>query len=172
MHLQKHLIEKKSTIIKKWFDRVVDAYPLDTAHFLKSQKDRFANPVGQTTLQGLEGIFDLVFEEFDREKAISLIDPIIRIRAIQDFTAARAVQFVFDLKDILHDMLPKQDELEVLLTMQSIDRRIDALGLVAFDVYMQCREKLYDLQANEMKSRTYSAFARAGLIKESDENSD
>ena len=172
MHLQEQLIKKKSAIIKKWFDQVVDAYPLDTALFLKSQKDRFANPVGQTTLQGLEGIFDLVFEEFDRKKAISLIDPIIRIRAIQDFTAARAVQFVFDLKDILHDMLPKQDELSVLKTMHAIDRRIDMLGLVAFDVYMQCREKLYDLQANEMKSRTYSAFARAGLIKESDEDSD
>ncbi len=171
MHLQKKLIEKKNAIIKKWFNQVVDGYPLDTALFLKSQKDRFANPVGQTTLQGLEGIFDLVFEDFDRQKAISLIDPIIRIRAIQDFTAARAVQFVFDLKGILHDMLPKQDELEVLKTMQTIDRRIDALGLVAFDVYMQCREKLYDLQANEMKSRTYSAFARAGLIKESDDNS-
>ena len=115
MHLQKHLTEKKSAIIKQWFDKVVNSYPLDTAHFLKSQKDPFANPVGQTTLHGLEGLFDLLFDEIDNHKAKALIDPIIRIRAIQDFTAARAVQFVFDLKTILHDMLP--EDTSRLLTM-------------------------------------------------------
>lgn len=171
MHLLKQLSKKKNVIIKKWFDKVVDSYPTDTARFLKSQKDPFANPVGQTTLQGLDGIIDLLSGGIDPQKAKALIDPIIRIRAIQDFTAARAVRFVFELKDLLHDLLPEKEDRQTLKALQTIDRRIDELGLVAFDVYMQCREKLYDLQANEMKARTYSAFARAGLIKASDETS-
>ncbi len=165
----KQLAGKKSAIVKKWFDSVIDAYPLDTAHFLKSQKDPFANPVGQTTQQGLAGVLDLIFSDIDRQQAASLLDPMIRIRAIQDFTAARAVQFVFDLKDILRDMLGSGENLQALQTMQTIHRRVDILGLVAFDVYMQCREKLYDLQANEMRARTFRAFERAGLVKESDD---
>jgi hypothetical protein len=44
------------------------------------------------------------------------------------------------------------------------------LGLLAFDIYMQCREKIYELKANEMKERTFKAFARAGLVKEPDES--
>ena len=171
MDLLKQLSKKKRTIINKWFNKVVDSYPLDTAQFLKGQKDPFSNPVGQTTLHGLEGIFDLLAGAIDRKNAASLIDPIIRIRAIQDFSASQAVQFVFDLKGILRDMLPQTDNLSTLREFQIIDQRIDEIGLVAFDVYMQCREKLYDLQANEMKARTYSAFARAGLIKESDDDS-
>jgi hypothetical protein len=31
---------------------------------------------------------------------------------------------------------------------------------------MKCREKIYQIKANEEKNRTFSAFERAGLIKE------
>jgi hypothetical protein len=36
--------------------------------------------------------------------------------------------------------------------------------MMAFDLYMQCREKIYQLSANEMKNRTLRAFERAGLV--------
>ncbi len=169
MELLTQLARKKGTIVKMWFDKVIDSYPLDTAQFLKSQKDPFDNPVGQTTFQGLDTIFDMLSGDIDRQKAKACIDPIIRIRAIQDFTPARAVGFVFELKGILRAMLLKGDDPRTLREFQTLELRIDELSLAAFDVYMQCREKLYDLQANEMKARTYSAFSRAGLIKESDE---
>ena len=35
---------------------VVDTYPADTSRFLKRQKDPFANPVGNTTLESLEAV--------------------------------------------------------------------------------------------------------------------
>jgi putative component of toxin-antitoxin plasmid stabilization module len=45
-----------------------------------------------------------------------------------------------------------------------IEARIDRLGLAAFDQYMACREKIYELKANEARDRTFRAFERAGLI--------
>jgi hypothetical protein len=48
----------------------------------------------------------------------------------------------------------------------SIDTRIDSLALIGFDIFMQCREKIYDLKTNTERSKIYTAFARAGLIKE------
>jgi hypothetical protein len=54
--------------------------------------------------------------------------------------------------------------------LSRIERRIDQLGLLAFDIYMQCREKIYDLKANEMRARTFSAFSRAGLIRDPADN--
>ena len=169
MSLLKQLSRKKKTIVKKWFDKVVDSYPVDTAQFLKSQSDPFANPVGQTTLHSLEGLFDLVVDRFNQNAARQLVDPVIRIRSIQDFTPSRAVQFIFDLKDIIRERFPVQGDVETLKTYDILDRRIDIIGLLAFDIYMQCREKISDLKANEMRARTYSAFARAGLVKEPDE---
>jgi len=37
---------------------------------------------------------------------------------------------------------------------------------VLFDIYMMCREKIYELKANEVRNRTYRAFKRANLITE------
>jgi hypothetical protein len=171
MDLVKQLAQKKSAIVKVWFERVVNTYPIDTAQFLKSQADPFANPVGQNSLQSLNDIFDLALGGFDRKTAGPVIDPIIRIRAIQDFTPAQAVGFMFELKAIIREKVPVDagdDQNQKVL--HALEKRIDDLCLLAFDIYMQCREKVLDLKANEMRARTYAAFSRAGLIKESDES--
>jgi hypothetical protein len=168
MDLVMQLAQKKNTIVKQWFDRLMDTYPADTAQFLRSQKDAFANPVGQNSLQSLDALFDHIIKDFDPKTARPIIDPIIRIRAIQDFTPAKAIRFVFDLKDLIHTAVGAgvSDHKD----QRALYKRIDDLGLLAFDVYMQCREKIYDLKANEMRKRTLSAFDRAGLIKEPDDN--
>ncbi len=169
MDLVKQLTQKKNTIIQAWFEKVVNTYPIDTAQFLKNQKDPFANPVGQNSLQSLKEMFELVLDGFDRKTAQPLIDPIIRIRAIQNFTPTQAVRFIFDLKRIIREMAAVDaKDCQSKKTRQILDDRIDELGLLAFDIYMQCREKIYDLKANEMRERTYSAFSRAGLIREPD----
>jgi hypothetical protein len=169
MELVKQLAQKKSAIIKVWFEKVVNTYPIDTAQFLKTQKDPFANPVGQNSLQSLQDILDLALGGFEPKTARPLIDPIIRIRAIQDFTPAEAVGFMFDLKSIIREKVPVDaGDSQNLEALHALDRRIDQLGLLAFDIYMQCREKILDLKANEMRMRTYAAFSRAGLVKEPD----
>ena len=170
MDLVKQLAQKKSAIVKAWFENLVNTYPIDTAQFLKNQSDPFANPVGQNSLQSLNAVFDLVLGGFERKTARPLIDPIIRMRAIQDFIPSQAVRFIFDLKKIIRDTKPVDvKDAQHQKTLLLLDDRIDQLGLLAFDIYMSCREKIYDLKANEMRARTYSAFSRAGLIKEPDD---
>lgn len=168
MDLFKQLTKKKKAIVKKWFDQLMDTYPADTAQFLRSQKDAFANPVGQNSLQSLNELFDLIVKDFDPKTAQPIIDPIIRIRAIQNFTPTEAVRFVFNLKDIVRHTI--SSDMANDKNWRALDKRIDDLGLVAFDVYMQCREKIYDLKATETQKRIFSAFDRAGLIKEPDNN--
>ena len=169
MDLLKQLAKKKGAIVKEWFDGLMSSYPADTAQFLRSQKDPFANPVGQNTRQSLDALYDHLLQTFDSVTAESMIDPILRIRAIQDFTASQAVRFVFDLKLIIRKTISVDaGDAKAHKTLSTLDKRIDELGLLAFDVYMQCREKIYDLKANEMRNRTLSAFDRAGLIKEPD----
>ncbi len=97
------------------------------------------------------------------------LDPIIRIRAVQDFTASQATAFVLKLKQILRqclsDELQDASQLKELLAFES---KIDQLSLVAFDVYMECRQKIYEIMANETRNQTFRAFKRAGLIVEPD----
>jgi RsbT co-antagonist protein rsbRD N-terminal domain len=167
MSLNHLLTQRKAAILKMWFTSTIETYPPDTAKFLKSQKDPFANPVGRTIHHGLEGLFDEILKEMDDKIIQSFLDPIIRIRAIQNFSPSQATRFIFFLKDAVRANLQKEDPGEkrfdeVLL----FESKIDELGLMAFDIYMKCREKIYELKANEMKDRTFKAFKRAGLVRE------
>ncbi len=40
------LAEHQDAMVDRWIDSVIDAYPEETATFLKEQPNSFANPVG------------------------------------------------------------------------------------------------------------------------------
>ena len=167
MRLNNLLAQRKTAIVKKWFAATIETYPSDTAKFIKSQKDPFANPVGRTIFQGLKALFDQLLKETDHEAMRSLLDPIIRIRAVQNFSPSQATGFIFFLKDVIRNNLKKEDfQAQLFNELLVFESKIDELSLIAFNLYMQCREKIYELKANEMKNRTFRAFERAGLVRE------
>ncbi len=172
MGLAELLTQKKTAILKKWFDRVVETYPSDTSKFIKSKKDPFANPVGHTTHQSLKGLLDRLTNELDEDLdprlAASILDPMMRIRSVQSFTASRAVSIIFDLKEIVRKMLAKEIENEshVANDLLIFESKVDKAALIAFDCFVACREKIYELKANEVRNRNIRAFERAGLIGE------
>lgn len=168
MNFEELLVKNKTAVIDKWFGVVIDSYPSDTAKFIKSQKDPFSNPVGGTTLKGLNGLMDELLGEMNPDTIISFLDPIIRIRAIQSFTPSQATSFVFSLKKIIRDFIinKKSGDYQIYTELSQFEQKIDSIALLAFDIYMKCREKIFQLKANEEKNRTYKVFERAGLIKE------
>ena len=166
MELKSLLENKKSSIVKKWFELVIDTYAPDAAMFFKNQKDDFLNPVGGTTRNILETLFETLLEKFDTDSIAVTLEPLIKIRAVQKFSPSQAVGFLLALKTIIRNELKK--ELKKINTeeLHLVDARIDSLALIGFDVFVQCREKIYDLRTHTERSKIYTAFARAGLIKE------
>jgi hypothetical protein len=172
-NLKKILSEKRSAILKRWIDHILDTYPADTANFLREKKNRFTNPVGHSVSEGVEGIFEDLLQGIDKDKVSPFLDNIIRIRAIQEFTPSQAISFVFFLKKIIRDEISKEireNSLSDELTL--LENRIDSLGLLAFDIFMSCREKLYDIKANEMKNMTFRLLQKANMICEKPEEPD
>ena len=169
----KGLIEKKKKdILQHWFEATLKTYAPDTVKFYKGQQDAFANPVGNTTSEGLPVILDQLLNDFDSDVIKTYLDPIVRIRAVQDFTASQATAFVLKLKEILRQCLSDEmQDASRLKELLAIEDRIDQLCLMAFDVYMSCKEKIYEIAANETRNQTFRAFKRAGLIVEPDERS-
>jgi hypothetical protein len=167
MNLEILLEQKKEVITEKWFDVIIKTYPPDTSHFLKNKKDPFGNPAGAAFSQNLTDLLDKLIKGSDQENLVNLLDPIIRIRAIQDFSPSQAIAFVFSLKKIIRAILKKNlNDRDIANELLALESKIDELGMLAFDVYMSCREKIYSLKANEEKSRVFKAFKRAGLITE------
>ena len=104
---QKLIQQEKATILQKWFVLAIQVYDPDTAKFLKNQKDQFANPVGNNTLKGLQGLLDQLLDDLDPKTIIAYLDPIIRIRAVQAFTPSQATAFVLSLKTVIRETLGK-----------------------------------------------------------------
>jgi hypothetical protein len=166
-NFKKFLEKRKTTIIKKWFDLVIATYPSETSSFLKKEKDPFGNPVGQTTVNSLEVVFDYLLDKSDEETLISFLDPVIRIRSVQDFSPSRAIGFIFFLKTIIRNELKNDKSGSFDINeVSALDFKIDGLILMAFDIYAKCKETFYQIKANEEKNRFFKAFERAGLITE------
>ena len=159
------LVRIKPALLKKWLRAVTDTYPVDTSTFLRTRSDQFANPVGATTSQSIETLYDQLAGDMESDKVLAALDDIVRIRAVQDFTPAQAVGFVFLLKGIIRaEFKDRLSDPELTRDLLELESRIDSLALLAFNNYMKCREKLYELKAKEVQQVTYRLLQRANLI--------
>jgi hypothetical protein len=146
---------------------ILETYPSDTSNFLKKQKNCFANPVGYNISQGINGIFDELLNEADTDKVSPFLDNIIRIKAVQDFFPSQAMSFIFLLKKALRESLGnKIHETHISEELLLFESKIDNLALLSFDVYMKCREKIYELKSNEVRSMTFRLLQRANIVCE------
>jgi hypothetical protein len=151
MDLETLLAEKKKVVIKKWVDQVLDSY--GSPEFFKKQKDRFANPVGATISDGLSKLYEVLVGNRDLAEASKPLEDIIKIRAVQDFAPSQAVSFVYQFKNIVRQELTKEKNVnEILATLAPLEARIDQVALMAFDFYMNCRERLHQIRVNEVMS--------------------
>lgn len=161
------LAEKKATVSKKWLNAIMASYPNDNSGFLTNQSDRFSNPVGYTFTTGVAGILDVIAKGESFEESISFLEDIIRVRAVQDFTAAKAVAFIFQLKTIVREELAAEiRQNQVYIDLLEFESKIDDLALIAFDIYVKCREQLFELRTDELKRMTFSLLKKANLVSE------
>ncbi len=149
----------RQAVLDGWFSQVIDTYPSDSANFLTEQSNQFANPVGSTLRKELNIIFDEFLEDMNTEQISNSLDRINRVRAVQDFSASQAVAFIYFLKSILRRELAQEIKSEVD-EMLALESRIDTLALLAFDSYMRCRERLFEVRCNDIKRQASLATAR------------
>jgi hypothetical protein len=159
MDLKQILKKNRASFIKKWFRATIDTYPAQSAKILGKDSNRFDNPVGAATHETIEDVFDLILQDFNQEMLEKALDPVIRIRAVQAFSASEAVSFVFALKEIGENIL--EDSL-----IREFDKLVDKIALAAFNKLMKCKEEIFLLKAVESKRRIHRAFERAGLVAE------
>ena len=154
MSLLEALKNKEKKIVDTWVDRTLDSYP--SADFFKQTKDQFANPVGANIRTGLTGIFQLLVSEAEQQEFAEPLDQIVRIRAVQDFTPAQAVAPLLELKWVVKQVLSADEKCRFLLSeLAPFDRDVDRIALMAFDIYMNCRDRLYQARIRELKSGSY-----------------
>jgi hypothetical protein len=152
--LSEALANRRTAIITRWFERMLQMYPEATTGFLSQETDPFRNPLGHTLKEGLSSLFDGLIQPVTVSSLAPVLDSIVRIRAVQDFTAGQAVAFPFMLKQIIR-MEFANDALRYSDDLAALDAKIDELALLAFELYMKCREQVFEIKANETKRGTF-----------------
>lgn len=167
MKLQNVLNQKGPLIRKRWLDLIIDTYPADSQRFLREQKDRFANPVGTTLSKAVEALFYELLHGVNWEKITAALEEIVRIRAVQDFSASRAMSFIFLLKKVVREEFDQESKDNAAWEeLQALETRLDEMALRGFDLYMKCRERVYELRAKEAKAHVSRLLLKAGLLSE------
>lgn len=162
--IREHLRERKEAVLKRWLDDTVSVYADKTAKFLLKQKNPFANPVGNTLRDGTSSILDVLLRSGKAEEARPSLEGLLRVRAIQDLSPSTAVLFLFRLKRVLRKELGKIATQPGNATeLAELDDAVDSMALVAFDVYMQCREEVFELRVNEVKRGVSYLQRRLGM---------
>jgi hypothetical protein len=153
------LLQNEAGILERWFDLILETYPADTAVLMRKEKDRFANPVGSTILREIEVLFKNLCEGSRDEKYQGSLDAILKIRSVQDFSPSKAVGFIFLLKraigETLKNEIYKEPFIDEWMKLQS---GIDELALQAFDIYMDCREKICGIRIDQARAEKEMAF--------------
>jgi len=154
MNLTTLLKHNKESIVTCWLEMVFASYHKDSQGFLQTQKDRFNNPLGVTTTEAITALYDEIIKEssIDDNNIASCLDTIIRVRAVQDLSCEEALQFIFQLKHVVRDILNQEIKDHMLTeSLNAFDTDIDALALRAFAVYTEVREDLHHIRLNEYK---------------------
>jgi len=159
MMMEDLLKKNKPAILERWFHLILETYPANTAAMMRKDKNQFTNPVGSTLSREIEVLFKNLCEGSQDEKCQSSLDSILKIRSVQDFSPSKAVGFIFLLKraigEILKNEICKESVMDEWLKFQS---KIDDLALQAFDIYMNCREKICEIRINQARAEKEMAF--------------
>lgn len=160
MNYKELLVNYKKDIFDHWYKLLISTYPEQTARFLESQQDQFANPVGSTFKRHMMGILDGLSEGKMPEDLAGHVDEIMHVRAVQDFVPSRAVAIFLLLKNTIDAVVQKRG-IEADGAVRELSEIADRLQLIAFDTYMKCREKIWEIKYNEFMQRPF--FAEVGM---------
>ena len=164
--LEHTLSQKKAAILGSWFHLIMETYPADSSKFLRREKDRFANPIGYTISREIEILYEELLQDMNFDRLTVSLDNIIRIRSVQDFPPSQAIAFVFLLKKAIREELANDiRENRAYKDLLKFEARIDKLALLALDIYMKCREKIYEIRLNEVKAEGERAFRMLEITK-------
>lgn len=164
MEILNFLSHHKKDIAGEWLRRTMEAYPAESLKVLQRNKDRFTNPLLHLISESIEKLFVELIQGLDRQKISSALEQIVKLKAVQDFTPSESLEFIFILKDIIRRYVKKHLEEQnknISQELYFVEQQIDKLALIAFDMYVKDREKLFEIQVQEVKNQTYMLIRQA-----------
>lgn len=155
--------DRREAVLSGWLDRILATYPDEGARFMRTTADRFHNPIGTALREELGELLEAVLGDRPQADVLVSLDRVIRPRAIQEFSPSGAVGIVFHLKDAIHEAVPEDVP---VAEERWLDRRVDGLAGLAFDLYTRCREQVCEIRVQEYRNRSITVLERLNSWRE------
>lgn len=163
MTFEELLQKKKDAIQQRWCDDALATYSKDATVAFRRQKDAFANPVGHALRIGTQGVFEALLDGAAEDEIRGHLEGMVKIRAVQQFSASEGLSFLFGLKKIVRAELGvKRNDSQFADELAKFDDQIDRIALLAFDVFVECRQQVSELRINEIKRRVSWVMEKMG----------
>ncbi len=151
MGLDEALRNYREKIVSRWVEYALSTYKASS--FFEKEKDKFANPVGGNIREAFSKLFVLLAKNSDPKEFVEPLDQFIRIRSVQEFTASQAVSPIHAVKHITRDIVEKDKErCHLVNELYDFEFAVDMAVLAAFDLYVECRERLFKVRIDELQS--------------------
>ncbi len=144
----------REKIVERWVEYTLSTY--QASGFFIKERDIFANPVGGNIREALKKLFPLLIRGADVKEMTLSLEQIFKIRSIQEFSPSQAVAPLNAVKHITREILTADKErCHLVPELYDFEFAVDLAVLAAFDIYMQCRERLYQTRIQEIKSGSH-----------------
>jgi hypothetical protein len=160
------LTQSRETIVAQWTEQTLQGH--EEHRFLLEERDRFRNPIGYAVRENLPRVFDALLAGGTNGELESALEEIVRVWAVQGQSPSRAMSFVFLIREIARRELKHQMKMDPPgQAMAPLEARIDRMGLLAFDLFAQCRKRILDIKAKEARRRVFVSerMAAAKAVK-------
>jgi hypothetical protein len=164
MPASERLTAHRGEILARWRELILGSGSRGDEGLLPRGSDPFHDPVGASLRRATEAVYDALCGIAPENLASACLDELVRIRSVQELTPSRAVGFVFLLKPAVREILGEDLEGAPAAERHDLDRRIDALGLEAFDLFMRCRQRILEIRTQETLSSWFLLLKRARLL--------
>src|SRR5512139_2791564 len=149
--LEEILAARRQPVLRRWREMILGAYAASGARILRDEPDPFANPVGAAIRDATTSLLEQLLRPGNTDAAQSL-ERLVRLRAVAGIGAGQAVGFVLQLKHVLREELADQlGTVGAHEELRALGERIDGFALLAFDLYVSCRERLFEIKAEEAR---------------------
>ncbi len=168
------LARQKDTILEEWRAAIYALFPFGTKGFLRSQDDKFANPVGHTTKEATAVLLEAVLHKSipDEASVQKALEDFMRMLSVQDLRIEQISGVFFLLKPILRKVFfveicekesLSKDTFQDFLALES---RIDSLSLMAFALCEKQKTAIADRRIDEVKRQQSTLLRWANRQKE------
>ena len=141
----------------------MESFPKQSRYLIANDADRFANPMGFTLNDGIKEILSALVGEKTLDEIEPALGQLIKLRAIQDNREGNQLSFLYALKKIVRTQCKAYSKgFTAVRELLELEDRIDLIILRAQEIYVLSREKILELQVNEIKNKTYSLRRLSG----------